>query len=229
MALTLYDLAGADPARRFSPYCWRAKLCLAHKRLQHETVPWRFTETEVLAFSGQGAVPVLKDGDRVISNSWEIANYLERTYPDRPSLFGGEAGQAAAGFFTEWVERTLTPPLAPVVSLDIWKHLAPRDQEYYRRTREERYGATLESLAGSREHLARFQMALQPLRAALEEQPFLGGAAPLYPDFAAFGPFAWVRAASPIRLVEPGDPVAAWRTRMLDLFDGLVRRAPGYD
>ena len=31
MGLQLYDLAGAEPERRFSPYCWRIKLALMHK------------------------------------------------------------------------------------------------------------------------------------------------------------------------------------------------------
>ncbi|MGO9618568.1 MAG: glutathione S-transferase N-terminal domain-containing protein, partial [Bryobacteraceae bacterium] len=33
MSLILYDLAGADPARRFSPYCWRVRLAIEHKGL----------------------------------------------------------------------------------------------------------------------------------------------------------------------------------------------------
>ena len=64
--LQLYDLAGAEPERRFSPYCWRAKLALAHKGLPFDTTSWRFTDKDVIAFSGQGQVPVLVDGDRVV-------------------------------------------------------------------------------------------------------------------------------------------------------------------
>jgi hypothetical protein len=89
MSLKLYDLAGAESERRFSPYCWRAKLALAHKGLATETIPWRFTDKDVIAFSEQGRVPVLVDGDRVVSDSWAIAIYLEETYSDRPSPFGG--------------------------------------------------------------------------------------------------------------------------------------------
>ena len=37
MAITLYDLAGADEHRRFSPYCWRTKMALAHKGLAFTT------------------------------------------------------------------------------------------------------------------------------------------------------------------------------------------------
>ena len=89
MTTRLYDLAGAEPSRRFSPYCWRTKLALAHKGLTVETIPWRFTDADAIAMSGQGRVPVLLDGDKVVSDSWMIAEYLEAAYPDRPSLFGG--------------------------------------------------------------------------------------------------------------------------------------------
>jgi hypothetical protein len=35
---------GEDTARRFSPFCWRIRVALAHKGLTVETIPWRFTE-----------------------------------------------------------------------------------------------------------------------------------------------------------------------------------------
>ena len=66
MAIEMHDLAGADANLRFSPYCWRTRLALAHKGLEVETIPWRFTEKDALAFSGQGRVPVIRDGDRVV-------------------------------------------------------------------------------------------------------------------------------------------------------------------
>jgi len=39
-------------------------------------------------------VPIIQDGDKVVNDSFAIAQYLERTYPDRPSLFGGPGGAA---------------------------------------------------------------------------------------------------------------------------------------
>ena len=64
MTLHLYDLAGAEPDRRFSPYCWRIRMALAHKGLAVETIPWRFTDKAEIVASGQKFVPVLVDGDR---------------------------------------------------------------------------------------------------------------------------------------------------------------------
>jgi glutathione S-transferase len=77
MAIKLYDLAGAEDDRRFSPYCWRVKMALLHKGLAFETLAWRFTEKDAIAFSGSTTVPVLVDGNHTVSDSWKIAAYLE--------------------------------------------------------------------------------------------------------------------------------------------------------
>jgi hypothetical protein len=39
----LYDLAGGEVDRRFSPQCWRA---LAHKELPATTIPWCFADQD---------------------------------------------------------------------------------------------------------------------------------------------------------------------------------------
>ena len=59
MAITLYDLCGAESDRRFSPFCWRIKMALAHKGLVVETVPWRFTEKDKLPTPNAGVDPSL--------------------------------------------------------------------------------------------------------------------------------------------------------------------------
>ena len=76
MALTLYDLAGADANRRFSPYCWRIRLAIGHKELPVETIPWRFTDKEMIAFSGQGRVPVLVDAGKALAGSRKTPSCL---------------------------------------------------------------------------------------------------------------------------------------------------------
>jgi hypothetical protein len=37
---------------------------------------------------------VIRDSETVVLDSWSIAAQLEDSYPDRPSLFGGEQGRA---------------------------------------------------------------------------------------------------------------------------------------
>ena len=96
--ITLYELAGAEEARRFSPYCWRIRMSLRHKGLVFEGVPWRFVEKDRLAPAGAKLAPVIRDGDTWGHDSMAIAEYLEERSPDRPSLFGSEHGAALARF-----------------------------------------------------------------------------------------------------------------------------------
>jgi glutathione S-transferase len=229
MSITLYDLAGAEDDRLFSPNCWRTRLALAHKGLATASVPWRFTEKEALAPPAQGRVPAIVDNAKWVGDSWTIAEYLEDTYSTAPSLFGGAAGRALARFFNNWADLVLHPGVARLIILDIWRHLAEKDKAYFRKTREERFGAPLEQVQSDREQrVVGFRQSLQPLRTTLQGQPFLGGNKPLYPDYIVFGAFQWARCTSDFKLLEADDPVAAWRGRMLDLFGGLARKAKGY-
>ena len=227
--MQLYDLAGAEADRRFSPYCWRIKMALAHKGLAVETIPWRFTEKDRLASTGQGRVPVLVDGDRWVWDSWTIAGYLEDTYADRPSLFGGAAGRALSRFYANWTDTVLHGALIRLVLLDIFRHTHERDRDYFRKSREERFGASLEAIVADRDaRLPAFRETVAPLRLTLRTQAFLGGDRPLFADYVVFGAFQWARAISDFKLLAADDPVYAWRASMLALFDGLAAKAKGY-
>jgi glutathione S-transferase len=216
----LYDLVAAD-GRRFSPYCWRAKLALAHKGLDFETVPVPFTGIAALPGGGQTTVPVLDVGGRLVRDSFAIAEYLEDAYPERPSLFGGEGGRATARLAEGWSLHILQPQISALVIADIWAGLAPQDRDYFRTSREQRYGRPLEDVqAGREDRLEAFRKSLQPIRHVLKGAPFLGGAAPLFTDYILFGTLQWPRAASDIRQHDEDDPVAGWFARVAGLFDG---------
>jgi glutathione S-transferase len=229
MTITLYDLAAADEDTRFSPYCWRTKMALKHKGLDFDTVPWRFTDKDAIRFAQSSTVPVMKDGDSVIADSWRIALYLEEAYPQRPALFEGPQALALSEFFREWVLRGPQFALFRVIVLDIYARIAEKDKPYFRESREKRFGMPLEQWAGDpKKALADFRGALEPVRPGLVQHPFLSGHGPGYADYILFGAFQWARCMSPTRLLEPDDPVYAWRERMLDLFDGFARKAKGY-
>jgi len=224
----LYDLAAAEADRRFSPYCWRTKMALAHKGLPVETIPWRFTEKDVIAPSGQPLVPVLVDNGRWVADSWTIANYLEDTYPQASSLFGGTAGRSLTRYYSTAADA-LGAPLARMLVLDIYERVHDKDRAYFRESREKRFGMTLEATVADREErLPAFRESLAPLRAALKTLPFFGGGSPLYADYAVFGPFQWARCISPFRILEAADPLGAWLQRLLERFDGMAGKAPAY-
>jgi glutathione S-transferase len=227
MAIKLYDLAGAEAARRFSPYCWRTRMALAHKGLAVETIPWRFSDKQVIA--PYDRVPVIVDGEQKIGDSWVIADHLEEAYPDRPSLFEGSGGRALSLLVNAWADNVMLPGMIRFALLDIYRHIDERDKPYFRTSREARLGTTLEAFSADRErHLPAFRQSLEFVRRTLKVQNFLGGDHPLYADYIVFGGFQWARAISPFQLLEPSDPLAQWRERMLDCFGGLARRAPGY-
>ena len=228
MVLKLYDLAAADPGRRFSPFCWRTKMALAHKELEVETIPWRFTDKDAIAFSGQGVFPSRRWRPGRI-DSWAIATYLEDTYRDRPSLFGGAEGRAVSRFVNVWADTVLLSGILPLVVIDIFAHLHEKDRAYFRETREKRLGAALEKVSANREtDVLAFRKVLEPVRGLLAAQPYFGGETPAYADYAVFGCFQWARCVSAFHLLLKDDPVWAWRERLLSAFNGFARKAIGY-
>lgn len=226
--ITLYDLVFADD-RRPSPYCWRSKLAIRHKGLDWRDEPMGFTEKQKIAFATSTTVPVVHDGAAVVKDSWAIAEHLEKTYPDKP-LFPNDPTRAYARFVNGWADVSVHGALFPLVVGDLVARVRPADKAYIVESRGKRIGtADFDGFqAKAREKgVAAFRAALEPARRMLAGQPFLSGNAPAYPDYILFGSLMWPRCISPLDLIEAGDVVHAWRERMLDLFDGLGRKAKG--
>jgi glutathione S-transferase len=226
MARVLYELSARND-RRFSPYCWRTRFALAHKGLDADLVPVTFGQKEKIAFSGQPLVPVLVEDGQTISDSWKIACYLEERYSGRPSLFGGAVGQAEALFINQWCDKSVHPALVPGLLYSIYSRINPEDQPYFRETREKRFGRTLEEMHAERAtHVGNFRKVLEPARAVIGVQPYLAGAAPGYADYILAGTLQWARLSYPEDVLAADDPLAAWRGRLFDLFDGLAHSVP---
>ena len=229
MSIKLYDLAGASDDCRFSPPCWQVKMALQHKGLEVEEIPWRLTEKDTIAFSGQGTVPVLVDGDKTVYDSWDIVHYLEKTYPDRPSLFGGTMGESGVLFIRSWCTQSIVPPIFRIILPDLFKSFDEKDQAYFRESREKMLGMTLEEMAAPNETtITALGTALNPLREVLKHQPFLSGNQPYIADYIVFARFQWARTVCPIELLAKDDPVYHWRDSLLDAFNGYARNAFGY-
>jgi glutathione S-transferase len=230
MTIKLYDLADAE-GRRFSSNCWRVQFALAHKGLAYETIPTRFTDISTVGNGRHKTIPVIDDAGTEICDSWVIANYLDDTYPDSPSVFGPEgrngSGYTFSQFLQQWSMRAISFPLLHVIIKDIYDRLDPADQPYFRESREKRFGKTLEQMVENREAtLEEFRGGLNPLRVCLQDQPFLSGAAPAYPDYIITAALLWPRATSPVKILDDDDALVPWLKRMLDLYDGLAGQQP---
>ena len=227
MAITLYTLCGTDRSRPFSPHVWKIAMALHHKGLAYEEAPTPFTAVPRIEGGVGKTVPVLRDGETVIVDSFAIAEYLEKTYPDRPSLFAGEGGRAEARFIEAWSQHMLHTAIGRGMVRDIWSMLDPEDQAYFRTSREQRFGATLEDCdAGREEQAALLKARLEPLRVMLGRQPFIGGETPLFADYIVFGAMQWMRVCSTTWPIAADDAVTPWIERCLDLFNGFARRMP---
>jgi glutathione S-transferase len=223
MAITLYERQGHE-GRRPSPYA------LAHKGLEATFVGMRFAQAdEVRALSGQTLVPVLVDGETVVPDSWAITEHLERAYPDRPSLFGGDAGHVLARFVNAWTDESLNPTVRALIYPDFIACIDEGDRDYFRRAREASLGRKLEEFSSDRQRQQEtLAGTLSPLRKVLEKSQFFCGSAPAYADYVVFSAFQWARLGCPRDILPLQDSLRLWRERMISLYDRMADLFPGY-
>jgi glutathione S-transferase len=224
--IALYELKGKND-RRYSLFSWRTRMALRHKGLDFESVPVALSDKAVIEFSGGKTVPVIKDKDTVVRDSWKIAEYLENRYKDAPPLFGGEIGRGVSLAFNSWVDRAAVPAMLPVIAADIHERVVPEDEHYFRQTMEKVLKMTLEESRAKRDAaVLQLGRVLAPMQDACKRQPYMAGPKPAYADYILFSVFQWARVMSPRELLGPEDPLCQWRERMLDLFDGFARNVP---
>ena len=92
-----------------SQYSEKVRLILDYKGLEYRKVEVTpgVGQLELLKISGQSQVPVLKDGDRVIADSTEIALYLDRKYPERPILPTDPIQRGQCLIYEEWADESI--------------------------------------------------------------------------------------------------------------------------
>lgn len=147
-------------------------------------------------------LPAIHDSTtrKTITDSMDIAVYLEEKYPDTPSLFpkGTRAATELLNYhFMTTVSAKLLPLLLPPTCLS----LNPPSAEYFRRTREQSYGKTLEEFAppgpARDEAWAKVKEGLELLASIYakngEGKPYFFGEAFSYADAIVAGFLVWAR------------------------------------
>jgi glutathione S-transferase len=221
--IQLWELRGKGE-RRYSLFSWRTRMALRHKGLEFDSTPVAMSDKAAIAFSGGKTVPIIKDGESVVRDSWRIAEYLEDKHAERPTLFGGAIGRGVTQAFNTWVDRAVVPAMMPVIVADVHERVDPADEQYFRRQFEGFLKCTLEE-ARERAPQAqeRLKRVLEPHEAALKRQPFFCGAAPAYADYILFSVVQWARIMSPRVIFDTSEALYGWRERILDLYDGFAR------
>ncbi len=225
MTIKLYELVGQDAARPFSPHCWKIRLSLAHKGLEIEAIPVGFTEIPEIEDGQCKSVPFIRDGDRLVEDSFAIAEYLDETYggPGKRLLDGPHAIPLTR-FVESWSQTQLMPWIAQWALVDIHDMLSEKDQAYFRQSREKRMDEKLEAVVADRDtRLPELKQVLAPMNLSLKRAPFVCGESPGFADFVAFGGFQWLRIISGLQMMENEGPVSEWIGRVLDLYGGQGR------
>jgi glutathione S-transferase len=224
--IELWELKGKGD-RRYSLFSWRTRMALKHKGLEFQSHPVPMSDKAAIAFSGGKTVPIIKDGEAVVRDSWKIAEHLEDRYPNSLSLFGGAIGRGVTQVFNTWVDRVVVPAAMPVIVADIHERVDPADDAYFRQQFEGFLKCTLEESRARRpQALERLTRTLEPMQAALKRQAFVCGTAPAYADYILFSVLQWMRVTSPRDIFNSSDPLHGWRSRMLDLYDAFARDTP---
>ena len=99
-------------------------------------------------------LPIIHDSEsgQYISNSFDIALFLDQKFPDKPLLFPSGTKNAVQLFDTYFMEKVL----GPICFAPSCDRIDAKSQLYFRKTRERWFGAKLEDLCpkGPARHVA---------------------------------------------------------------------------
>ncbi|KAF5348611.1 hypothetical protein D9756_009572 [Leucocoprinus leucothites] len=155
--ITFYDLAAKDGIQTWSPNPWKTRYVLNYKKLPYKTVRLEYPDIESeykklgippsgINFDGTSlytSPSIIDEATKTpVTDSYKIAEYLDKAYPNTPPVFppGTEVFQAA---FYDQVNE-LIGPLWPLLLPRIPRNLLnPPSAEYFTRTRSVLFGMPL--------------------------------------------------------------------------------------
>ncbi|KAI0667609.1 hypothetical protein C8Q78DRAFT_1081920 [Trametes maxima] len=231
--IVFYDIPGkTDALKAWSPNTWKTRYSLNYKGLPYKTVWVEYPDIEaVLRKLGAPATEQKPDGSpyytlpaiydpntkTAVVDSFEIARYLDKTYPDTPRLIPAGTDALHVAFIHAW-RGLLMNDLGPLVIPAVANSLRSRSEVYFRATREVMFGGDLEKLApaGSAkrvEHWKGIKNGLDTLAQWIEAdgtgKRFFNGDQPAWADIAFAGYLIWLRVVLGVDSQEWKD-LASW-------------------
>ncbi|KZS96514.1 hypothetical protein SISNIDRAFT_407213 [Sistotremastrum niveocremeum HHB9708] len=218
--ITLYDIPSRLPINAWSLNMWKSRFALNFKGLPHKTHWVEYPDIEQ-TMKGIGAAPTDKRDDgsdhytcpvisdptsgtapAVVSDSWDIALYLDKAYPSAPLLFPKGTVILQEVYIQKLNQLVLSPVMRLLISF-MPTHLNPHSAEYFTRTREEWVGKKIDDFcpAGPEREKALDQMkeGLGKLAGLLDkydggaERMFVSGEEPVFADFVLASTFEWAK------------------------------------
>jgi glutathione S-transferase len=92
-----------------SQYSEKVRLILDYKELEYKKIEVTpgVGQIELFRLSGQSKVPVLKDGETIITDSTDIAFYLDRKYPEKPIIPTDPVLRGQCLLIEEWADESI--------------------------------------------------------------------------------------------------------------------------
>lgn len=242
--IIFYDIASGPPLRTFTPNPWKTRYALNFKRLTYKTqwvdMPDITAVREQLGVQANRTgpdgtpyhtLPVIKDPStgEIIGDTFEIALYLDKTYPDSPRLILPAAiGLTAA--FNATVDSLFTTYIVLVDSMPFDPRVAEKIDQIFAGRAKVMGIETLQPSAEAREAMfLEFEKALERFVKAYyhvggttdyfwkktgtqvsgreKVGPFLDGNEPMYPDLIVGG---WLAMCAASMKPEDWERVRSW-------------------
>ncbi|KAG5652519.1 hypothetical protein H0H81_004750 [Sphagnurus paluster] len=211
--ITFYDIPCKVTDKSWSPNTWKTRYSLNFKRLPFDTTWVEFPDipavskkigalpTSAKAGAPHHTLPAIHDPSTgsTIADSVLIAEYLDATYPDTPKLFPPGTRALQLAFIDAFMLRLR--PIQEFVMLPIYNILNPASEGFFRSTREETFGRTLEQIAptgaAGEEQWAKLKEGLGVVHGWLEkgkaDGPFVLGQEPAFVDFFLASYIQWLK------------------------------------
>jgi glutathione S-transferase len=187
-----------------SQYSEKVRLILDYKGLEYrkiEVTPG-IGQVELFRLTGQRQVPVLKDGNRYIADSTEIAKYLDSQYPERPLIPTDAKKRGLCLLIEEWADESIgikgRKALFSAISQNqnFRKSLLPTNTPDVLKSLVEGVPSDVLTVLGFgvgyspdavRSAIADLKQDLEALTLLLADSPYLVGDEPTLADFAVAG------------------------------------------
>lgn len=227
--IILYDIPSQLPGKwkPWSPNTWNTRYALNFTGLPYKTEWVEYPDIKPhcdkigasyseIKPSGEPyySLPIIHDPNtnQTIVDSFKIALYLERQYPDTPKLFPVPNSESLIFGFDIGLGRILAGPFYPTLVAGVCNILNEKSAVYFRETREKRYTPkTLEEVSyGSGKDSEEYKQLWDNVEKGLNEMsdrldlsvseggklgPYVMGETLSYADFMIAAVFMWARRA----------------------------------
>ncbi|MEE9217859.1 MAG: glutathione S-transferase family protein [Acidobacteriota bacterium] len=180
------------------PYCVKAQYVLQSKGVKYETITVPTEDrSKITEISGQEKVPVLVDGQQVVSDSTEIARYLEEKFPEPPLRAVAGVPPGLSDLLEDWSDEVFAGHVFDYA----WEKYKPEEE-----------GPTDHALMERSMRLIDADMRM--LCEALHQQAFLLGGQPSVADAAVWSCLKIARDGKLLDMKPSWGPVNEWLQRM---------------